>query len=79
MEAFIECILGSFCVRQMIYLRLGENLVIWRSKKQFMVVGSSAEADFRAIARGICELMWLKVLFKEFAVLKSNLANSFFR
>ena len=33
------------------------NLVTWRSKKQNVVVGSSAEAEFRALAYGPCELI----------------------
>ena len=35
---------------------LGGNLVIWRSKKQSVVVRSSAEVKFRAMTHGICEL-----------------------
>jgi hypothetical protein len=30
-----------------------------------MVARSSAEAEFRAMAHGICELLWLKILLKE--------------
>ena len=36
------------------------NLVMWRSKKQAVVASSTAEAEFRAVAHGICELIWLK-------------------
>ena len=43
---------------------LGGNLVTWRSKKQPIVVRSSAEAEFRAMAQGICELLWLKIILK---------------
>ncbi|XP_042511682.1 uncharacterized mitochondrial protein AtMg00810-like [Macadamia integrifolia] len=35
------------------------NLVTWHSKKQSVVARSSAEAKFRAMAHGICELLWL--------------------
>ena len=35
------------------------NLVTWRSKKQNVVAKSSVEAEFRAIAQGICEGLWL--------------------
>lgn len=40
----------------------GGNLVTWRSKKQKVVALSSAEAEFRGMAKGLCELMWLKRL-----------------
>jgi len=41
------------------------NLVTWRSKKQSVVTRSSAEAEFRTIAHGVCEMLWLKILLKE--------------
>ena len=37
----------------------------WRCKKQSVVSRSSAEAEFRALALGICEGMWLKRLLSE--------------
>eukprot|EP00252_Welwitschia_mirabilis_P002409 TRINITY_DN1235_c0_g1_i6.p1 TRINITY_DN1235_c0_g1~~TRINITY_DN1235_c0_g1_i6.p1 ORF type:complete len:1428 (+),score=264.56 TRINITY_DN1235_c0_g1_i6:585-4868(+) len=44
---------------------LGGNLVTWRSKKQSVVARSSAEAEYRAMAQGICELLWLRKLMEE--------------
>ncbi|GAV87964.1 hypothetical protein CFOL_v3_31388, partial [Cephalotus follicularis] len=41
---------------------VGGNLVTWRSKKQMVVARSSAEAEFRRVAHGICELLWLQGL-----------------
>jgi hypothetical protein len=41
------------------------NLVAWHSKKKLVVVRSSAEAEFRAMTHGVCELLWLKILWKE--------------
>lgn len=41
------------------------NLVTWRSKKQNVVARSSAEAEFRAMAQGICEIMWLKRVLED--------------
>ncbi|KAK2975555.1 hypothetical protein RJ640_011568 [Escallonia rubra] len=41
------------------------NLVTWRSKKQSVVARSSAEAKYRAMAHGICEMMWLKRVLEE--------------
>lgn len=36
------------------------NLVTWRSKKQPVVARSSAEAELRALALGLCEGLWIK-------------------
>lgn len=44
---------------------VGGNLVTWRSKKQKVVALSSAEAEFRGMAKGLCELLWLRRLLME--------------
>jgi len=44
---------------------VGGNLVTWRSKKQKVVALSSAEAEFRGIAKGITEVLWIKKLITE--------------
>ena len=44
---------------------VGGNLVTWKSKKQEVVALSSAEAEFRGIAKVITEVMWLKKLLNE--------------
>ncbi|CAN1770862.1 Retrovirus-related Pol polyprotein from transposon TNT 1-94 [Linum perenne] len=44
------------------------NLVTWRSKKQNVVARSSAEAEYRAIALGICEGIWLKRILHELKI-----------
>ena len=44
---------------------VGGNLVTWRSKKQKVVALSSAEAEFRGMAKGLCELLWLRRLLTE--------------
>ncbi|KAI5327876.1 hypothetical protein L3X38_027272 [Prunus dulcis] len=41
---------------------VGGNLVTWRSKKQKVVSRSSAEAEYRGMAQGICEILWLRKL-----------------
>ncbi|CAM8882627.1 unnamed protein product [Rhodiola kirilowii] len=41
------------------------NLVTWRSKKQNVVERSSAEAEFRSMANGVCELLWIKRVLEE--------------
>lgn len=44
---------------------VGGNLVTWKSKKQNVVALSSAEAEFRGILKGLCELLWLRGLMSE--------------
>ena len=38
---------------------------MWRSKKLTVVARSSAEAEFRAMALGVCELLWLKIILED--------------
>ena len=44
---------------------VGGNLVTWRSKKQNVVARSSAEAEFKGMALGICEALWLRLLLMD--------------
>ncbi|KAL6223503.1 hypothetical protein ACLB2K_006888 [Fragaria x ananassa] len=44
---------------------VGGNLVTWRSKKQKVVARSSAEAEFRGMAHGVCEILWIRNVLKE--------------
>ncbi|KAK2983602.1 hypothetical protein RJ640_023136 [Escallonia rubra] len=44
---------------------VGGNLVTRRSKKQNVVARSSAEAEFRVIALGVCEALWLRLLLQD--------------
>ncbi|XP_071740391.1 secreted RxLR effector protein 161-like [Rutidosis leptorrhynchoides] len=44
---------------------VGGNLVAWRSKKQKVVALSSAESEFRGIAKGVAEALWIKKLLTE--------------
>ena len=41
---------------------------MWRSKKQNVVVRSSAKAEFRLIAHGICEVLWIKKVLEELKI-----------
>jgi hypothetical protein len=50
---------------------IGGNLGTWRNKKQGVVVRSSAEAKFRAIACGICDVVRIKRLLKDLKILNS--------
>ncbi|KAL5564966.1 hypothetical protein UlMin_028130 [Ulmus minor] len=53
------------------------NLVNWRSKKQSVVSRSSAESEYRALALGICEGMWLQRLIWELKVETKNAVRMF--
>ncbi|CAL2227906.1 unnamed protein product [Prunus armeniaca] len=44
---------------------VGGNLVTWHSKKQNVVSRSSAEFEYRGIAQGFCEILWLRWLLAE--------------
>ena len=45
---------------------VGNNLVTWRSKKQSVMARSSAEAEFRVVSHGICEVLQIKQLLEDF-------------
>ena len=44
------------------------SFVTWRSKKQNAVARSSAEAEFRAMAQGVCELLWMKIILEDLKI-----------
>jgi hypothetical protein len=56
---------------------VGGNLVTWRSKKQKVVALSSVEAEFRGMAKGLCELLWLRRLLIEIGFAPSSKMNLF--
>ncbi|GKA84106.1 putative RNA-directed DNA polymerase, partial [Tanacetum coccineum] len=47
---------------------VGGNLVTWRSKKQKVVSISSAEAEFRGMVHGICELLWIRRILRDLGI-----------
>ncbi|WKA13210.1 hypothetical protein VitviT2T_030537 [Vitis vinifera] len=49
--------------------RQSGNLVIWKSKKQNVVARSSVEAEFRGMALGLCEALWLRLLLQDLGYL----------
>ena len=51
---------------------VGGNLVTWRSKKQSVVARSSAEAEYRALALGVCEALWIRQLLSELHLLPNS-------
>lgn len=47
---------------------LGGNLVTWRNKKQNVVARWSVESEFRSMAMGTCELLWLKIILDDLKI-----------
>jgi Reverse transcriptase (RNA-dependent DNA polymerase) len=47
---------------------VGGNLVTWKSKKQNVVARSSAEAEYRAMASTVSELIWIKHLLRDMKI-----------
>ena len=43
-------------------------MVSWKSKKQGMVARSCAEAEFRAMPLGVCELLWLRIILEDLKI-----------
>ena len=43
----------------------GTHLISWKSKKQAVVSRSSAEAEYRVLALGTCEITWLRSILGE--------------
>ena len=56
---------------------VGGNLVTWKSKKQKVVALSSAEAEFRGIRNGLTEVLWLRRLMEELALLPQKTCQLF--
>ena len=48
------------------------NLVTWESKKRNVVARSSAEAGFRSMALGLCEVLWLRLLLQDLGYLSGQ-------
>ncbi|XP_068666400.1 uncharacterized mitochondrial protein AtMg00810-like [Aristolochia californica] len=51
------------------------NLVTWKSKKQKVVSRSSVEAEFRGMAHGVCELLWIKNKLRDLGIEYAKLMN----
>ncbi|XP_044485332.1 uncharacterized mitochondrial protein AtMg00810-like [Mangifera indica] len=58
--------LTGFCVK------LGDSLISWKTKKQPTVSLSSAEAEYRAMAKTTCEIIWIRGLLKDLGVIISE-------
>ncbi|XP_016475616.2 secreted RxLR effector protein 161-like [Nicotiana tabacum] len=46
-------------------VKFGESPISWKSKKQNTVSKSSAEAEYRNMASGVSEVVWLTALLRE--------------
>ncbi|XP_039162774.1 uncharacterized mitochondrial protein AtMg00810-like [Eucalyptus grandis] len=53
----------GFCIK------LGDSLLSWKTKKQATVSLSSAEAEYRAMAKTTCEVVWIRGLLSDLGVL----------
>jgi hypothetical protein len=51
---------------------IGGNLVSWRSKKQNVVARSTAEAEYRVMALGVSEGVWLQRLMLELGLSENS-------
>jgi hypothetical protein len=47
---------------------IGGNLVSWQSKKQPVVARSTTKVEYRAMALGVAEMLWLKRLLEDLKV-----------
>jgi len=42
------------------FITLGDSPILWKTKKQYMIFRSSAEAEYRSMATITSELVWIK-------------------
>lgn len=53
---WVRIVIDKRCT-SMYFMFLGGNLVTWQSKKQKAVALSSAEAEYKGMVNGLCELL----------------------
>jgi hypothetical protein len=54
---------------------LGSNLVSWSAHKQPTVSRSSTEAEYKVIANGTAEIMWIQILLQELGIQHPSVAS----
>jgi hypothetical protein len=57
---------------------IGNSLISWKSKKQFIVSQSSAEAEYRSMASTCSELTWLQYLLQDLHVSHPQAAQLYY-
>ena len=55
----------------------GNYIISWKSKKQVVVSRSFTEAEYRAIAQGTCEILWLRSILNELDFMETNSSQLF--
>jgi hypothetical protein len=56
---------------------LGDSLISWHSKKQFVVARSGTEAEYRTLVDTTSELLWLRWLLHDMGFLRPLILLSF--
>jgi hypothetical protein len=54
---------------------LGSNFISWSAHKQGTISRSSTEAEYKAIANGTTEIMWVQILLKELKIYSPEAAK----
>ncbi|CAN6440880.1 unnamed protein product [Victoria cruziana] len=57
---------------------LGGNIIIWRNKKQSVCARSSTDAEYRAIAIGVIEILWVKILLRDIGIQVNNMMKFYY-
>jgi hypothetical protein len=53
----------------------GSNLISWSARKQSTISRSSTEAEYKAIADGTTEIIWVQTLLKELNIFSPKAAR----
>lgn len=56
-------------------VKLGNSIISWKSKKQYTVSKSSAEAEYKSMAAVVSEIIWLVGVLKELNIVIDTLVK----